>query len=172
MSKKIWALALAVGLCGGVAALPVHAQQGGGGGGGPRMTFAEMQAARLTRIKEAMGATDEEWKALQPKIEKVQTLQMQAMAGRFGGRGGRGGGGGGGDTATTRPANPVRDATDDLQKTLDNKDATPEQIKEKLGALHETKAKSAEDLKKAQGELRELLTVRQEAVLVTQGILD
>lgn len=178
MNKRIWAMALAVGLFGAATTLPLSAQQGGGGGGGgggrPRMTMAEMQAARLTRIKDALGATDDEWKALSPKVEKVQTLQMQNMMGRFGGgRGGRGGPGGAAPAVDpAAPANPVRDASTELQTTLDNKESTAEQIKVKLTALRDAKAKAAADLKKAQDELRELVTVRQEAVLVTQGLLD
>src|ERR1035437_1666164 len=111
MNKRIWAVALAVGLFGAAAALPLSAQQGGGGG--QRMTMAERLAARLTQIKDALGATDEEWKALQPKVEKVQTVQMQNMMGRFGGgRGGRGGGAPAVDP--NAPANPVRDASTEL----------------------------------------------------------
>ena len=74
-------------------------------------------------MKENFGATDDEWKVLQPKIEKVMTLRMQAggMGGMMmggGGRGRRGGGdgnGGGGAGATndaaaaaSSSANPAR----------------------------------------------------------------
>jgi Spy/CpxP family protein refolding chaperone len=59
-----------------------------------------------------------------------------------------------------------------LQTTLDNKDAKPEEIKAKLTALRDARNKAKEDLTKAQADLKELLTQRQEAVLVNMGLLD
>ncbi len=179
--SKLLAVVLTLGMVGAVAT-PTFAQDaggggggrgnGGGGGGGPRMTREEMRAEMAKRTQEAMGATDTEWAVLGPKIEKVQTMQFQAMAGRgMGmGRGGRGGGPGG--PAAAGPSNPVADAVHELQTLLDNKDATPEQIKAKLTALRDARAKAKEELTKAQTELREVLSVRQEAVLVERGMLD
>lgn len=184
--SKFLAVVLTLGMVGAVAT-PTFAQNagggggggggrgnGGGGGGGPRMTQEEMRAQMSKRTQEAMGATDAEWAVLGPKIEKVQQLQFQAMAGRGmgmmgGGRGGRGGGPGG---PAAGPANPVADAARELQTLLENKDATPEQIKAKLTALRDARAKAKEELTKAQTELREVLSVRQEAVLVERGTLD
>ena len=138
------------------------------------MTPDEFRAAAAARMKEALGATDAEWAVLGPKVEKVQTLQFQSMAGRGmfgrGGRGGQGGGPGGGQGAGF--SSPVVDASRELQTLLENKDATPEQIKAKLTALRDARAKIKEELTKAQTELREVLTVRQEAVLVERGLLD
>ncbi len=59
-----------------------------------------------------------------------------------------------------------------FQTVIANKDATPDQIKEKLQALRDAKTKAAADLKKSQDDLRLYLTVRQEAVLVSRGILE
>ena len=59
-----------------------------------------------------------------------------------------------------------------LQAVLDNKDSTPDDIKAKLTALRDAKTAAKADLTKAQTDLREVLTVRQEAVLVTMGYLD
>ena len=150
---------------------PAGGQNAGGqnpGGPGGRMDPAQFRERMLNRIKEALGATDEEWKALQPKVEKVQQEQMQSMAGRFGGRRRPGGE----DANANRPANPVADAARDLQPLLENKDATAEQIKVKLQALRDARTKAKEELTKAQNELREILTQRQEAVLVSMGMLD
>jgi hypothetical protein len=140
------------------------------------------------RLKEQLGASDEEFKALEPKIEKVQTLQRQNMAGRFGGMFGgrnRGGGPGGnpqGGPATNNPGapgadpnaqtNPVADAANALRTALDNKDTSAADIKAKLEALRAAKAKNHEELVAAQKELKELLSQRQEAVLVQMGILE
>ena len=50
--------------------------------------------------------------------------------------------------------------------------ASTSQIKESLTVLREAKAKTEENLSKAQAELKGLLTLRQEAILVTMGILN
>ena len=89
-------------------AVPAMAQQqpapgGGGGAGGPggfgggRIDPTQFRQMMNDRMKELMGANDEEWKALQPRIEKVQQLSRDAS--NFGGMGllmdfGQGGGGG------------------------------------------------------------------------------
>ena len=177
--SKLLAVVLGLGMAGAIA-VPTFAQdaggpppanQGGGGGGnrGQRMSPEERRAAMATRIKEAMGATDAEWAVLSPKVEKLQTLQFQSMMGRGMGRG-RGGPGGPPDA--NRPSSPVGDAAHELQTLLENKDATPEQIKAKLTTLRDARAKAKEELTKAQTELREVLSVRQEAVLVSMGLLD
>jgi Spy/CpxP family protein refolding chaperone len=145
----------------GVATLPLVAQQapgaapggdanpprqryhGGGNGGGDRM--AEMRERMTTRLKEDLGCTDEEFKAIQPKLEKVIQLRMRSIMG---------------------------DAVQELNKVLKNKDAKAEEIQAKLKAVREAKKTTKEALTKAEDELRELLTVRQEAQMVANGILE
>lgn len=185
MKKMLMTLALGIAVMGSLSAVPAMAQvdngggNGGGGqnGGGPgggrggrggRGNFQQFQQQRMDRIKTAMGVTDDEWKALEPKITAVQQLEMQQRMGGMMRR--RPPQDQNADQNT--PTNPVAAAEQALQTTLDNKDATPDQIKSKLDALRAAKTKSAADLKKAQDELKELLTVRQEAVLVTQNILE
>lgn len=168
------------------AASPALAQVPGPGGPGGPPDFAAMRQRFLDRMKEMLGASDDEWKALQPKIEKVQQLQRETsgMRGMLmmmfgpgpggpppGGPGGPppgGPGGFGGD----QPPSPVMQKMQDLRATLDNKDAKPEEIKAKLQALRDARAQAKADLTKAQDDLRDLLTTRQESVLVTMGILE
>jgi len=152
-----------------VGAMPAFAQQDGGGGrqGGQRFDPAQMRERMQERIKETMGATDDEWKVLQPKIEKVQTLQFSQRGGFGGGR--RGGAGGGADQ---QPTTPVGIASADLRTVLENKDASADVLKQKLQALRDAREKAKQELVAAQAELKELLTVRQEAVLVSMGMLD
>lgn len=154
----------------------------GGPGNGRRFDPAEFRQRMMDRFKTELGATDDEFKALEPKIEKVFQAQREANAGRFmgGGRRGRGGPGGpgGGEAAAPQPAasaqpeSAVRTAADDLQKTLGNKDSKPEEIKAKLDALREARTKAKTDLAAAQTDLRGVLTQRQEAVLAVAGLLD
>jgi len=154
------------------------------GGGGNRWDPAEMRQRMRERMKEMLGASDEELQVLEPKIEHVMQLQRDAGGfgrGMFGGMRGRGGPGGpGGDRADRpdrgpnpdQPQSPVQTKLRELQTVLDNKDASPDEIKAKLVELRDARTKAKEALTKAQTELRELLTQRQEAVMVMMGMLD
>ena len=57
-----------------------------------------------------------------------------------------------------------------LQKTVDSK-ATSAEIKTQLARLRDTLKQKEADLAKAQEDLRQLLTVRQEAIAVLLGLL-
>lgn len=186
-SRTVLMFVLGLGMAGALAT-PAMAQQGGGGGGGrggrgggaggaggggQRFDPAAMMQRREQQLKDSLGVTDEEWTALQPKLQKVQEAQATLRAGTMFGMRQRGGGpGGGGPAADTAPQGPVAIAAAELRTTLDNKESTPDQIKAKLQALRDAKDKANADVTAAQAELKSLLTARQEAVLVSQGVLN
>jgi len=159
-----------------------NGQARGQGQGGGRGNFdpAQMRERMMSRIKEQLGATDEEWKAIEPKVDKVMTAQRESRGGGFGGfgRGGPGGGGpgggggSGGGGADQQPTTAVGKASADLRTTLDSKDAVRETIAKKLATLREVREKARKDVGDAQKELKEILTQRQEAVLVINGMLE
>jgi hypothetical protein len=138
------------------------------------------------RMQEQMGATDDEWKVLEPKIQKVRELQQASRGGFGGGFGGMGGFGNrgnrgprgdrpAGETPASQPAGKVSDtqkAADALREALKNKDAKPEDLTKALTALRAARAKAKAELDKARKELQEVLTVRQEAALVSSGVLE
>jgi exonuclease VII small subunit len=163
-------------MCGGLA----YGQAANEGGRGDRanrdrvVNATDWRQRMEQRVKENLGVTDEEWRVLQPKIEKVQSLQRSALAGRLGGFGGVAGRLPGGDNAAAAnaPANPVADAMRELRAVLENKDASLEAVKQKLQAVRDAKKRAAEELTAAQNELRELLSVKQEAAAVAAGLLD
>ncbi|MGB2806776.1 MAG: hypothetical protein WBC22_03485 [Sedimentisphaerales bacterium] len=153
---------------------------------------AQMQRMMTERMKEQLGAGDEEWKVIQPRLQKVMNLSRQANAsGRgmmfdgprgYAGRRQPGGARTAGQDAgqRTRPGadQPQREesavgkATQELQEVLRSETAKPEQIKAKLTALRTAKEKAKKDLATAQKELKEKLTVKQEAILVLSGYLN
>jgi hypothetical protein len=134
----------------------------------------------MDRLKQQLGATDDEFAAIQPKIEAVMSIQRdlnpRAM-GMFGGgnrrRMNQDGGGGGNPQggATTQPTG-VQAAMTDLENTLNDQSAGPDQIKTKLDALRDARKTAKQDLAQAQSDLKSVLTQRQEAVLVLNGMLD
>jgi len=129
---------------------------------------AQFRERMMNNIKEQLGASDDEWKVLSPKIEKLMTAQRDARVG-FGGLGGGNRRPGGQDT---QPTTPVAKASTDLRTALENKDTPAPELAAKLTALREARDKARAELTGAQKELKEILTQRQEAVLVTMGMLE
>jgi Spy/CpxP family protein refolding chaperone len=153
--------------------------------GDRRGNFEEFRQRMAERLKTSLKVTDEEWTVLQPLIEKVQTKQRDSMMGRFSGFGGRRGGGdggsGGGGSTTGGGDRGRGDRGGDragsaesqaLRTALESESTSSDEIKAKLAALREAQKKSAAELAAAREDLRKVVTVRQEAVLVTMGILE
>jgi len=141
---------------------------GPGGPGGGNWDPAQMRQRMMERMREQFDVKDEaEWKLISDRIEKVSDARresmMRGMGMMFGGgRGGRGPGGQGGGEAM-----PEQEA---LQKAIEA-NASADEIKSKLGKYREAlKAKEAK-LTKAQDELREVLSAKQEAQAVLMGLL-
>ena len=144
---------------------------------GGRRSPEERQREAMKRLQEQLGATPDEMQVLTAKIEKVIAAQRNARggAGMFGfgggggGRGGRGGqGGGGGD----QPDTPLGKAAAELRTTLENKSAPEADVAAKLAALREARAKARAELDAARKELAAVVTPRQEAVMVSAGLLE
>lgn len=162
--------------------------QGGGPGGGPGgFDPAQMRQRMAERMKETLGVDDQAWKVMEPRLMKVMELSRQAnaggrgmMFGMFGrGRGGPGGPGGDqGPQADRRGRGPqgeqtaLEKAMTQLRTTLENQSATPEEIKTQLTAVRSAREKARQELAVAQQELKKILTVRQEAMLVEMGQLE
>jgi hypothetical protein len=132
---------------------------------------AQFRERMMNSIKERLGASDDEWKVLSPKVEKVMTAQRDARGGGggFGGPGGGGRRGGGGDQ---QPTTETGKASADLRTALENKDTPADDIAKKLAAYREAREKGRAQLQAAQKELKEILTQRQEAVMVNMGMLE
>ena len=136
-----------------------------------RFDPAQWQERRNQEMKTALGMTDEEWTAVQPLIEKVQTLNREALQMRFGFMRRRRGVREGDDAGQEFSA--VSLAFAELQgAAAPDSNATDEEIRTKLKAYREARDKARQELDEAKKALREALTLRQEAALVVRGILD
>lgn len=107
------------------------------------------------KVNKELGISAEEWAVIQPRLAAVLNLS-QAPFGQ-------------GDTPA---ALRVAQGYNDLMVLLQNKEAKPEEIKAKLTALRAAREQARQELSKAQQNLRQLMTLRQEAVLVLNGLLD
>mgnify|MGYP000911959395 CR=1 FL=1 len=119
--------------------------------------MAERRARAVEGFKGQLGVSDQEWAVIKPRIEAVYDIVHPAAHSVRG---------------NTRPMTPVDQKKSDLRKLLDENGTTPEQIKAGLTALRAANEKVRQDLAKARQDLRQLLTVRQEATLVLSGLLD
>lgn len=165
------------------------AQPAPGGGDRPNFDPEQMRARMMERYRERLEVkSDDEWKILEERIAKVTEARREVGFGgmgraAFGGgrRGGGGGGAGAGGGGGNDGAQAQRQArafgggsspeAEDLQKALEAK-AAPEEIKAKLAKYREARKAKQANLAKAQEELRKVLSVRQEAVAVMDGLLD
>jgi hypothetical protein len=130
------------------------------------------QARMMEQLKGNLKATDDEWKVLEPKIEKVQILQrqmrMDGMRGMFGSQRGSG------NEQPTLPAptTEIGKKTAELQKLLADEKSSLADIKAALKAVRDAREKVKADIAAAQKDLRDVVNVRQEAELVVIGTLE
>jgi hypothetical protein len=134
-----------------------------------------MQQRRMERIRERLGFTNEtEWAAVQPMLQKVTDAQLEVfvmgagMAGAFGRGGGGGGGGGGGRGGGQGQANPELEA---LQRALES-NAPAAQVKAALDRYRAVRKEKEATLTKAQEDLRQVLSAKQEGEAVVLGLVN
>lgn len=162
--------------------------QGGPGGPGGRQGRGnwdpeQMRQRMMERFREQLGVKDDaEWSLIEARIKKINDSRsgMGRGFGGFGGPGGPGGGPGGpggpggqggqggrqGRGGFGQP-NPDAEA---LQTALDS-GASADDIKAKLATYRASAKQKEAQLEKAQDELRQLLSVKQEARAVLMGLL-
>lgn len=155
--------------------------------GDPEQIQQQIQQMMSDRFKEQLDISDEEWTVIGPKVMNVLALSSQSrgnpMRVMIGGRPGaqefgpQGGGQQGRPNMRNRMPglfgqNGEDDSVQELQKMLEDKNADANKIKQLVTKIRQARAKSEQELAAARKELRELLTVRQEAVLISMGLLD
>jgi hypothetical protein len=179
MSKLIKSLApvgFAAVLLFGTSTLSAQDQQGRGGRG--NFDPEQMRQRMMERYRETLEVkSDDEWKVIQPRIEKVVEARtaLGGGGGRFFGRPPRGGNDAAGGADQNRRGGrggfgePSPEA-ESLQTAIDAK-ASPDEIKAKLAKLREANKQRETKLTQAQDDLRKVLSVRQEASAVLMGLL-
>ncbi len=145
---------------------------------------AQFQQRMMDRYREQMDVkSDDEWKLIEARIQKVTEARRQVGFGGGMGMFGRGGRPPGGDNAAPGAGNdqggrrgrggfgpepsPEMEA---LQKAIDSK-ASADELKSLVAKVREARKENEAKLEKAQEELRKVLSVRQEAVAVVAGLL-
>ena len=153
--------------------------RGGGGFGDP----AEFQARMMENIRDQMKVKDDtEWKLIEGRVQKVMDARrevgfggggMGRMFRRPGGQGGpgsdnadagrrRGGPGGFGEPSAEQAA---------LDKAIDS-NASKDELKSAMAKVRATKKEKEAKLATAQEELKKVLSVEQEAVALSMGLVN
>jgi hypothetical protein len=108
-------------------------------------------------LKDQLGVSDQEWAVLKPRIQVVHDLVHPAP--RPIGK-------------SEAPATEAELRSRELRELLQDQKAPADQIKARLTALRAAKQRAVLQLVNVRQGLRQLLTLRQEALLVLNGLLD
>ncbi len=152
---------------------------GGPGGSGGNFDPAQFQKRMMDQMRQNLGVTnDDEWAAIQPLIQKIMDARREA--GGFGGMGMPGPGGPGGPGGpNARPGAPGERGRlgpqpsieqQALQKAIDE-NASAQQIKDALARYVASRKEKQARLEAAQNNLRNVLSVKQEAQAVLLGLM-
>lgn len=166
--KRVW-MVMTVASVAMIGSLAMAQDQAGGdranrGDRRQRMDPAQMQQQRIERIKQQLGATEEEWQVLSPLMDKVFTAQRNAST--WGGWGARGG-----DRQGNQAESELQRASRELRSAVTD-NANDSTIQERLAAYRAAREKAHAELEAARKELKEVLTPKQEAILVVNGVLE
>ena len=140
----------------------------------------QVAAARaLERLRVQLGATDVEWKVLGPKLETLIRSRQEVRAGIRGvGRGAFAGGFGGGrglggfPSASGGEPSEVEEAAEAVREAAEDPDVGPREAGRRLATYRKAREKARERLDKAEREVKELLTHRQEGILLMMGLVE
>jgi hypothetical protein len=166
---------LVVGLLAFVATLGTTNVQAQGRGRG-NFDPAQFRERMMERIRDQMGVKDDaEWKVISERIDKVMEARREVGfggAGMFGRGPRRGGNADNGDQNGRRPrfGQPSPEA-EALQKAIES-DASADDIKAKLAKYREARKEKEAKLEKAREDLKQVLSVKQEAAAVMAGLLE
>ena len=140
----------------------------------PTVVRRAMTVRMMERLRNQLGASEEEWKVLGPMIEKLMAAQQEVRAGIRGlGRGGQGGGPGGGffGGGAGEPSE-VEEAAAAVREAASDPDIDRRETAIRLREYRRVRDKARQHLDQVQRDLRELLTARQEGILVMLGFLE
>lgn len=142
-------------------------------------------------MKQALRATERQWKVIKPRLDKVEYLSKQAKVSMTPASFRRSRGSGGPNNQQSVPKveegwkwskawakkapselTEGERTCEELLLLMEDKDSKQEEIEQKVEALREIRKEASKQLAKAQQELREVVTFRQEATLVLMRYLN
>jgi hypothetical protein len=161
MAQMKWLTGVVAILVAGIVGL-TQAQDGGYGPGDAGDRAAMARQAALEGIRQQIGAEGMEWRLIMPKVEAVLIAQndvrsLVTLAA---------------NTDSQQPISAVQKAARDLMAAALNSQTPTQQLAYKLGVYRDARTAASKQLETARQELREMVSVRQEVVLMSLGLLD
>jgi hypothetical protein len=140
----------------------------------PSIIRKAAMARYMERLRQQLGASEEEWKVLEPKVDKLLQAQQEVRAGLrgIGGGGGFSGGRGGFLGGNSGEPSEVEQAAAALREAARDPDLPARDTALALKDYRSAREKARQRVADAQRELKELLTQRQEAILLMNGLLE
>ncbi len=145
----------------------------------PKLSQDERDAER---VRQLIGGTDDEWMAIRPRVMHVVVLQNQLRASRDKGfrlpKDGQPRKVKYKDPKSAppndgRPPTPeVIDTAKSLREAVTDTEAPLSELRQRVMAARQARAKARAELTQAQEQLRDVVSVRQEATLIILGLLD
>jgi Spy/CpxP family protein refolding chaperone len=126
------------------------------GFGGPP-GFGGFGMGRADDVQKKISATDEEWKVIGPKLQKVIAAR-RAVSGET--------------VPGPMSGTAVAQAQTELKTVLDDPKHTKAEVDEKITAVRKARERARTDLEEAQRDLVRMLTPTQQAVMVSLGYLE
>ena len=123
------------------------------------------------RLKQQLGAGDEEWKVLEPLILKVVQARRDARVDPARGMGGGRAGFGAAPSLPRDEPSKVDEAETALREAARDPDVHANDVARQLADFRQARDAARKKLDEAEGELKAVLTQRQESVLIVVGIL-
>ena len=111
----------------------------------------------IDNLKDQLKVSDKEWAVVKPRLQAVYNLVHPAS--QMGGR-------------NEQPKTELEQRSRELRELLRDDKPDADQVKAKLAAFRAAKERSARELAGARQSLRQIMNLRQEAVLVLNGLLD
>jgi hypothetical protein len=142
----------------------------------PQQLQETIQKLMLDNLRKQLAVTDDaEWSVIEVRLSKVVRMRTETMFGAgmglLGGLGRGGNGRNGGGFAALQNLGLSDPNLENLQK-LNEQEASEAEVKAGLEKLRAGRHEKQVQLAKAQDDLRSVLTVRQEAILVLAGTLE
>lgn len=109
------------------------------------------------QVKLLVGVSEQEWKVLQPRIERILQLKQQLE---------------GADAGNVNDPQSLANQTQALRQAAFASDITSDELRSRLEQLHKTRAALQSELTQQRHDLTELVTAPQEVILVLGDILE
>jgi len=146
---------------------------GGAGGGGAGAAFSQTHRQEmLDALKEKLEMSDDDFKALSPKIEKALDAKQKMSTGAGMNWSSMNGGKLVYKVSEAKVDSEPGKAMQDVREAVADKEMSNEEVAKKIAAVREAREKTKADFEAAQKELSDALTPRQQAVLMTLGVIE